>query len=112
MTFYKGNKTAAAQSLGIAIRTLDARLDKYKKEKEQHVTRNVEAQAKRDQLRARQRAIPGGAQFDTGATPSVHSAEVTRRRAEQAPARIANGSDSNVSPEGVQPKSSARAAAK
>ncbi len=82
MVFYKGNKTAAAQSLGIAVRTLDNRLEKYAKEKSDNEQRYSEAKTKREQFIARQRAIPIGAQFDTSATPSVYTAEVARRRQE------------------------------
>jgi DNA-binding NtrC family response regulator len=37
-SFYRGNKTATAKSLGIAIRTLDAKLEKYDKQDKKAVT--------------------------------------------------------------------------
>lgn len=103
MVFYKGNKTAAAQSLGIAIRTLDTRLDKYRKEKEQHEKRIADAQQKRSDFQQRQRAMPTGAGFDNGSTPSVHD---PRRSAGQ------SGQVGNVPGEGTRPKSVANLSAK
>lgn len=73
MAHYRGNKTATAQSLGIAIRTLDSRLEKYAKEKVEFEERAADARSERQKFQARQRAIPAGARWDTSATPSIYA---------------------------------------
>lgn len=80
MKFYRGNKSAAARSLGISIRTLDTRLEKYEQELMAHEKRIMEVEQMRDKLRDRQRVIPFSAQFDTAATPSQYEGLVIRRR--------------------------------
>ena len=97
LQFYKGNKTATAQSLGIAIRTLDNRLEKYAKEKAEHEKRVKDAESKRQQFLERQRATPGAAQFDNGSIPS------------QFDPRFSNGTPVAT---GVQPESIANASEK
>lgn len=69
--FYKQNKTATAQSLGIAIRTLDAKLEKYAMDNLEQEMREDDARARREDFRRRERAIPQGAGYDNGATPRV-----------------------------------------
>lgn len=102
MNFYRGNKTAASRSLGISIRTLDARIDKYKKEKEDHEQRVTDTEQRRRDFQARERATPVGASFDNAGTPSIHADAVERKRQEnRIPAQA-----------GVQSKPVARAAAK
>lgn len=55
---FRQNKTATANSLGIAIRTLDAKLDKYEFERmEEEKKNNLEKQKKEDLL-ARARGNP------------------------------------------------------
>lgn len=59
--FYKGNKTQTALSLGIAIRTLDAKLEKYESDSRQHKLREERAKAERDDFLRRQRGqAPNG----------------------------------------------------
>lgn len=108
LSYYKGNKTATAHALGISIRTLDTRLDKYKKERLAHEQRAADAQSRRAEFHARQRAVPQNGQFDTSATPSIHAAEAARRRAESAPApKDGKGPTLHVSGEGVREKPAA-----
>lgn len=69
MSFYRGNKTAVANSLGIAVRTLDNKLEKYAKESTEREVKTSHARSQREEFQRRQRATPAGAQFDTSATP-------------------------------------------
>jgi hypothetical protein len=48
LKFHNGNKTATANSLGIAIRTLDAKLEKYEKEKVQVVDGSYDRRQERE----------------------------------------------------------------
>lgn len=52
LQFFRGNKTQTAQSLGIAIRTLDNKIEKYGQEDELKAAREKE----REQEMARKRA--------------------------------------------------------
>jgi hypothetical protein len=114
MSFYKNNKTATAQSLGISIRTLDTRLERYKKDKIAHEQRFDAEQQRREEFHRRQRAIPANGGFDNTATPSVHAAEAQRRRAQALPpAKSGNGAAGmHVPGEGVQAEPVADVAAK
>ncbi len=47
--FYKGNKTATAQSLGISIRTLDNKLERYQKDKEDGEARTEHTRTAREE---------------------------------------------------------------
>lgn len=53
--FYNGNKTQTAASLGIAIRTLDSKLEKYEAERidQEQRTKNAERKEREYQERAR-----------------------------------------------------------
>lgn len=62
MDYFKQNKTSTAKSLGISIRTLDAKLDKMRLEDEAEEQRKMEAQRKREDFLNRSRGIPAGAQ--------------------------------------------------
>ena len=57
--YFKGNKTQTAQAIGIAIRTLDAKLEKYESDDREHKLKHEQLQRQRDAVLARQRAIPG-----------------------------------------------------
>ncbi len=46
--FYRGNKTATAQSLGISIRTLDNKLERYAEERVGEVDRAYEGRSERE----------------------------------------------------------------
>lgn len=70
MSHYRNNKTAASQSLGISIRTLDGRLEKYDEDERIERERHDEERRKRDEYAARARGIPP-AQYDTSATPRM-----------------------------------------
>lgn len=54
---FRGNKTATANALGIAIRTLDNKLEKYQKDGEDHERRIHEERTKREEFLIRQRGI-------------------------------------------------------
>lgn len=100
LQFYKGNKTATAQSLGIAIRTLDNRLEKYAKEKAEHEKRMQDAESKRQQFLERQRATPGAAQFDNGSIPSQYDPRFAGVQIETGvrPESLANASEKHSVP--------------
>lgn len=53
--FYRGNKTATASSLGIAVRTLDNKLEKYEADGKAEKERQDNERAKRAEFAARQR---------------------------------------------------------
>jgi hypothetical protein len=55
--FYRGNKTSTAQALGIAIRTLDNKLDKYKEDDELLKVVDDERRQEREDFALRQRGI-------------------------------------------------------
>lgn len=67
-SFYRGNKTATAQSLGISIRTLDNKLERYAQEQKGFEDREAEQRKRREEFLARSRGVHAG-QFDTAATP-------------------------------------------
>lgn len=102
MNFHHGNKTAASRSLGISIRTLDTRIEKYKKEKDDHEQRITDTEQRRREFQARERATPVGASFDHAGTPSIHADAVRRKQQENMLSAQA----------GVQAKPVARVAAK
>lgn len=68
MAHYRGNKTATSQALGISIRTLDGRLEKYIEDERVELERYEEDRRRRDDYAARARGTPP-AQFDTAAKP-------------------------------------------
>ncbi len=55
--FYRGNKTQTAQSLGIAIRTLEAKLEKYEDDGEKQRLANEQDAINRAAILDRQRGI-------------------------------------------------------
>ncbi len=55
--FHK-NKTATSNSLGISIRTLDAKLEKYQLESKKREERELEDRKKRDEILGRLRGKP------------------------------------------------------
>jgi hypothetical protein len=55
--FYRGNKTATANSLGIAVRTLDNKLEKYEADGKAEKERQENESARRKEFLARQRGI-------------------------------------------------------
>lgn len=59
---FKKNKTATAAALGIAIRTLDNKLEKYEADEKAEVERKDNAKSQREQFLARCRG--GGKQLD------------------------------------------------
>lgn len=57
-SFFKNNKTATSASLGIAIRTLDSKLDRYEQEQKLEEERQENEHARRTEFLARQRGNP------------------------------------------------------
>lgn len=55
---FRNNKTATASSLGISIRTLDNKLDKYKSDDAAYAERQAEDARKRNELLIRARGNP------------------------------------------------------
>lgn len=52
---FRWNKTATASALGISVRTLDARIEKYDEEKKAEAAHQVELRRQRDDYLARAR---------------------------------------------------------
>ena len=52
---FRGNKTVTSNSLGIAIRTLDNKLEKYEAEEKELLKRRADEQAKRIEFQQRAR---------------------------------------------------------
>lgn len=69
-SFYGGNKTATANSLGISVRTLDTKLEAIESQKVSDKLRWEEARTARELFLARQRGNPGAFGFDDGSRPS------------------------------------------
>ncbi len=65
--FYRGNKTATANSLGIAVRTLDAKLEKYAADGKAEKERQDNGQQARNELLARMRGPKTPNNITTGA---------------------------------------------
>lgn len=93
-SFYGGNKSATANSLGIAIRTLDIRLEKYEADGKAEEIKHAERRQKQHEFLQRQRGGPGyGDVKDSEApsAPSVHGADAGVR-VESAPVAPAKSS--------------------
>ncbi len=58
-SFYHGNKTTTSQSLGISIRTLDAKLEKYDLESKEEEKAENERRRKNEEFGRRQRGEGG-----------------------------------------------------
>ena len=56
--FYKQNKTQTAQSLGIAIRTLDTKLERYEHENKMDLEKKAVEKARHDVFLRKQRGNP------------------------------------------------------
>jgi len=63
--FYGRNKTATAQSLGIAIRTLDHKLERYSSDDEEHTDRDAAIRARHRDFERRSRGVHPSDGFDT-----------------------------------------------
>jgi hypothetical protein len=70
---FRGNKTATANSLGIAIRTLDNKLEQYKNEAEKEEKQGNDERTKREEFLQRQRG------FTTNADGSIAVIPGTKR---------------------------------
>lgn len=55
MEFYRGNKSATARALGIAVRTIDNKLEKYENDGKVQADRDYERRVRQDIFLARQR---------------------------------------------------------
>lgn len=69
--FYQGNKTQTAASLGIAIRTLDSKLEKYEAERIDHEKRMKDADEREKLFRDRSRG--NVAAINAAANSSIRS---------------------------------------
>jgi len=69
--FYHNNKTATANSLGISIRTLDNKLEKYEMEGIENEASNTRRKQEREDHLRRARGEP--VQYDTAATPKLNT---------------------------------------
>jgi hypothetical protein len=74
--YYRGNKTATANALGINIRTLERNLERYEQERQDEEKRNAEYRRRNEEYLARARGIvpdgqPAGAGSRTGAPQSA-----------------------------------------
>ena len=81
--FYQNNKTATANSLGISIRTLDNKLEKYERNTfEEELAEDVRKR-EREEFLIRSRGIQGQG-FDNSATPRVETyasnVDLTKKR--------------------------------
>lgn len=72
MKHYGNNKTAVANSLGISIRTLDARLEKYELDDLERAAAHADRQQQRDELLRRSRGFhPSSLAVTSGLSPVV-----------------------------------------
>ncbi len=85
LSFYKGNKTATAHSLGIAVRTLDYKLERYHKDEQDYTAYEKE----RKQNRIKQ----------------LHASRFGRAAAEKAFGATPTGASSNTKKAGANPQS-------
>lgn len=70
--FFRENKTATANSLGIAVNTLSAKLERYTKEQEEHKERQDEQRIKDREFLERSRGIVGRDSHNTQPIPQQH----------------------------------------
>lgn len=85
LTHFRYNKTVTAQALGIAIRTLDNKLDKYDHDKKVEEQRDADTKRKREDFAIRERGNPPnnlGIPFSPAFSPTVMQESVTRTRME------------------------------
>lgn len=77
--FYRGNKTTTAQALGISVRTLDNKLDKYTVDAKESKTNDDDERAKREHwlLRSRGIATPNNAVGTASAHPRLNAGNGT-----------------------------------
>lgn len=71
MRWWKGNKTQTANTLGIAIRTLDAKLEKYGDDDRTQRDNEEREGIERERVLARMRGVTAEAVRETG--PSINS---------------------------------------
>lgn len=107
--FYQRNKTATAVALGISVRTIDNKLERYALEAKEAEERNADARAARTAHLARARGIHP-AQFDTS-TGQAPSYEAQVRNGMEPPSHFATQPDMPVQErqevQGVLPKNAA-----
>lgn len=108
--FYRGNKTATAQSLGIAIRTLDNKLEKYQADDKEQETRADATLNERNEFLKASRGI-AGAKPPAKPTPAADEFIKQReaRRAREAEGAQRAGQDGESSEGGVRMESSSKA---
>lgn len=81
--FYRGNKTTTAQVLGIAIRTLDNKLEKYEHDRKQDEARFTTDAAANDETLRRMRGITITEQNTVGSAHQLRQPEVEKAAKQQ-----------------------------
>lgn len=71
LRFYRGNKTQTAHALGIAIRTLDHKIEKYEADAKAEEERKKQSESDRQAILNRMRGIPN--QNGYGFIPPINS---------------------------------------
>lgn len=80
LVYFQGNKTKTADSLGIAIRTLDNKIEKYQEEEDAFQRRSVEASRNQFEMLQRQQGKSVGVQTEsTLETPAQQPMPVQQR---------------------------------
>jgi len=85
--YYRGNKTATAQSLGIAIRTLDNKLEKYQADDKKQKEISDATYNEREEFLKQSRGLPA----NVAAKPTPAADEFIRQREARRLAREAEG---------------------
>lgn len=114
-TFYKGNKTATASALGIAIRTLDNKLEKYELDDKSEKARHEQRQKDRDHWLRRSRGehVPAEPEHNlTGADGAQAEAGIRGKSATDTSAQSAMPVPEREEIQGVSPKSAAAGGAR
>lgn len=107
--YYRGNKTATAQSLGIAIRTLDNKLEKYQSEDKQQEERENATESQRAEFLKASRGLEANVERKpTPAADEFIRQREERRRAREAEGAQRAGTDGDSSKAGVRMESSSQ----
>lgn len=105
--FFHGNKTSTSIALGISIRTLEARLEEYKKSDEIQEVAIETRRKQREQFLARQRGNPTANEFGSSVlnstfAPLANTIE-TIQKSVDTPARVFMEPALEVKPQPVMP---------
>lgn len=112
--FYRGNKTTTAASLGIAIRTLDNKLEQYQMDAKSEKERDDNARNERQQFLARSRGArtPSGYFANTSSLEPSSSGDAHENSARASEGKEANGESSASAAAGVRMESASVVPAK